>query len=96
MRKIHSEILIQVWGGCVSLVDETNDGVECVIYRLFVDEDYRHQGVGSNLIKLALDYIGKRGYKKAFVHIDNKELIPFYLNLGFVRVGENEMYYFYK
>ena len=74
-------------------VDETKKGEECCIYNLYVDKDYRNQGRGSWLVKEALKEIFKAGYKKAFVVVEDKSLIPFYEKLGFVKTRYNEMYY---
>lgn len=77
-------------------VDETKKGEECCIYNLYVDKDYRNQGRGSWLVKEALKEIFKAGYKKAFVVVEDKSLIPFYEKLGFVKTRYNEMHYFKK
>ena len=94
INKIDKAMIIQLQGGVIHFVDETNLGEECVIYSLYVDEDYRHQRLGSQLVKLALDYIFRHGYKKAFLVIKDKSLISFYKSLGSVRVGKNEMYFY--
>jgi len=95
MDIINEEILIQIPYGTVSLVDETKQGEECIIFNLFVDEDYRNQGKGKHLVKLALNYIFKHGYKKAFVVVKNSELILFYKKLGFIQTCGKEMYYYF-
>lgn len=97
MNKLRYEnsIYFDNLNGYVFYTDETQKGEECVIYDLYVVKEYRNQGIGTFLIKGALKEIFKAGYKKAFVVVKDKKLIPFYEKLGFIKTSENEMY-FYK
>lgn len=103
MEIAKNPIIVRDWFGSVMYVDETDLGEECVVYNLSVDKNKRLQGVGSSLVKLALKSIFQQGYKKAFVVVENLELIPFYEKLGFEIVESQnqvknkvEMYYYKK
>jgi predicted GNAT family acetyltransferase len=98
MKIIESERSIWFDGltGYVFYVDETKKGEECIIHDLYVTIGNRKQGRGTWLVKEALKEIFKAGYKKAFVVVEDKTLIPFYQKLGFIQTSDNEMYYYKK
>ncbi len=60
------------------------------IHEIVVDPKYRNRGVGSILIKKALDIGTKEGNKEAALWVGRKNLkaIEWYKKLGFYKVGE--------
>jgi ribosomal protein S18 acetylase RimI-like enzyme len=92
--KTEHSIYLPCLKGYVFYVDEDKKGEECIIYNLFVNKEHRKRGMGTYLVKKALDEIFNAGYKKAFVVVEDKKLIPFYKKLGFVKTRYNQMHCF--
>jgi ribosomal protein S18 acetylase RimI-like enzyme len=61
------------------------DGHRGWIYSLAVKKQYRNKGVGSLLLKKALEELKKRGCLKVNLQVegDNSEIVPFYEKNGF-------------
>ena len=61
------------------------------IYALYVLKDYQHQGIGSSLIKRALDDL--RGFNGVFLWVfkDNKNAFAFYKRFGFEEDGKTKI-----
>ncbi len=68
-------------GYCVSLVTEDAGVVESI----FIEADYRRQGIGDTLMQHALDWMD--GYnvpmKQVVVAVGNEEAFGFYVRYGF-------------
>ena len=60
------------------------------IYRLFVDPDYRHNKIASNMLKSIEDFCKKEDYNEIYLHTqrDSYGALPFWLNRGYVIVQD--------
>lgn len=71
--------------GFISLDTESkNSDVEGSIGTLYVDENYHHQGIGTELFNRALEVLKENGAKfvKVTAFKDNKQACSFYEKLG--------------
>jgi GNAT superfamily N-acetyltransferase len=70
-------------GYCLCSIDRWQMGE---IDSIFVDEKYRHQGIGSTLMKNALAWLTEKGAKKKIVTVafGNEEAWKFYAQFGFL------------
>lgn len=69
--------------------------------RLIVKKEYRKQGIGTQLVKYASDYVKELGYKEISVGVDldNYNAIKLYVKLVFTKIlyiGEDEMGKYFK
>lgn len=55
--------------------------------RVAVLANYRHRGLGKQIVKTALDFLEQQGIAEVKVHAQ-KQTISFYQNLGFNSLGE--------
>lgn len=64
------------------------------IFNLWVDEEYRGEGIGTELVDFALQFCKKRDLGGLRVHTDpeNKEAIEFYKKRGFKYAGKVKNY----
>lgn len=76
--------------GCL-LVTEYEDGF--LLDEIYLEEDYRGQGIGSLLIK---SVINKHGVVYLWVYKKNEKAIKLYEKLGFRKEKETERRYFMK
>ncbi len=69
-------------GYCITSVTEDKQGE---IESIFVESDYRRQGIGNNLMKKALKWLDSMSISKRIigVAIGNEEAIHFYAKYGF-------------
>ncbi len=69
-----------------------------ILNDLFVDLDYRRQGIGEKLIKTAMDFA--KGQGSTFVQletaVDNFTAQSLYEQIGFVKQGPDEEFLLYK
>lgn len=72
----------QVIGGARLKVEQS----EAVIGRILVAAKYRHLGVGTVLMKNIIALLKEEGIKKITIHAQTYAL-PFYEQLGFVKIG---------
>ena len=78
----------------VQYVDELGDGVEVVLFNLYVNPTQRGEYFGHNLIKEAMDDIFGKGYEKILLIAKKDWLVRYYEKLGFIQQeGTNEMYF---
>jgi diamine N-acetyltransferase len=70
-------------GYCLCSIDKWQMGE---IDSIFVDEKYRHQGIGATLMKNALAWLTEKGAKKKIVTVafGNEEAWKFYAQFGFL------------
>ncbi len=67
-----------------------NDEMKSHVFgRLAVIKEFRGRGIGSDVVKSALDYIKNSGGRTLMLH-SQCSAIPFYERLGFVSFGEVE------
>jgi ribosomal protein S18 acetylase RimI-like enzyme len=57
------------------------------IWNVYVHSDYRHQGIGTQLTKVAIDYLKELKCTKAVLHASPYGK-PVYENLGFIAGNE--------
>lgn len=55
--------------------------------QLYVKDEYRHQGIGTSLVKRAIKYCKSNGIKEVYLWCII-ELITFYSRFGFICNGE--------
>jgi ribosomal protein S18 acetylase RimI-like enzyme len=69
-------------GYCISSVTAAKMGE---IDSIFIEKDYRHQGIGDNFMKRALEWMDGVGISKKIigVAVGNEEAFPFYARYGF-------------
>ncbi len=69
---------------CLSMVSESGDGE---IATLFVDENFRKQGIGRYLLEQHLQWFSERGIDSICVEVlyDNDAAIDLYKSVGFVQ-----------
>lgn len=69
-------------GYCISSIS----GEKGEIDSIFVERNYRSQGIGQKLLEKSLQWIQKNGPKdiKITVAVGNEKLLPFYENFGFL------------
>jgi len=70
-------------GFCISSITRYMEGE---VEYLFIEEEFRSQGIGENLLKKALTWLGNHGsaITKIAVEVGNEEVQPFYTKYGFV------------
>jgi ribosomal protein S18 acetylase RimI-like enzyme len=96
LKDANSELIVSEANGEVVgfifqifILDPFHGGVNSYIMNLFIRESYRDIGIGSQLIKKALENAEKRGVIE--VHVDTEEdnvnAIKFYEKHGFRKVG---------
>ena len=68
----------------------SNEMNSYILGRLAVLKEHRGMGVGSEVVKAALDYVGKSGGEKLMLHSQCRAAV-FYEKLGFVSFGEVEL-----
>ncbi len=70
-------------GYCVSSIDRHLTGEVDSIY---VDQNYRGQGIGSTMIQKALQWLGSKGAQKKIVSVTfgNEQVWEFYQEFGFM------------
>lgn len=68
---------------------------ESELLRLAVAGDWRHQGIGSTLLRHALCFFAENGYETCFLEVrcSNEEARHLYMNAGFQQVGIRKKYY---
>jgi len=73
----------------IYLLDPFHGGVNSYVMNLFVKESHRNLGIGTHLVKKALENAEKRGIIEAHVDTeeDNVNAIRFYEKHGFRKVG---------
>lgn len=71
-----------VIGYCISVVNKEGQGEVEYIY---IDPDYRKQGIGSSLINRADTWFNLLGVKTCVIAVaaGNEEVFPFYAKLGY-------------
>lgn len=73
----------------VFFLDPVHAGLNSYVTSLFVKESHRKKGIGSQLLKKAIENAKKKGVIE--VHVDTEEnnigAIEFYQKLGFKKVG---------
>ena len=69
-------------GYCVSSISPEMEGE---IDSIYVEEEYRSEGIGGSLIQRALSWMDENGIKKRVIVVanGNEESIAFYKNYGF-------------
>lgn len=88
---VHSTLVVSAWNGerlvgCVRALSDTV--VRAILYDLVVDEEYRHRGIGSELVRRCM-----AKYPKAEWLLQTEEhIIPFYEGLGFARFDDPVLY----
>ena len=78
-------------GFCIFLI--TNDFLE--LYSIFVDPNYRNQGIAKNFLKSAKNYCKKNFLKKILLEVNekNKLAISLYKKNDFFFFGKRKNYY---
>lgn len=73
----------------IPLVDQDSDGV---IERLYVLKEYQNLGIGSLLMKAALDQMREEKFQRVFLDVweNNPGAIYFYQRFGFEVVGKQK------
>ncbi len=73
-------------GYCITTIDNSNRGE---IDSLFIKEQYRRQGIGKKLIKMALAWLDNKGAVESSITVayGNEEAIDFYKYFGFYPRG---------
>ncbi len=56
------------------------------IGRMAVLREYRHQGIGTEIIKALIEYAKQQGYPNIYLHAQTSA-IPFYKHFGFTEYG---------
>lgn len=68
---------------------------EVTLHRLFVKCNFKHQGIGTALLKTAEEYIKAQGKKTIYVHLGDREQWyeshNFYPKHGYIEYKENYM-----
>jgi len=79
------------------LTDKQNQAIACArllksgqIGRMAVMPDYRHSGLGKQLLLYVIDWAKKQTYPDLFLHAQN-HAIPFYERMGFEVQGQEFM-----
>ena len=67
-------------------------GDTCEISRLWVSEDLRHEGVGTQLMKSAEEEARRRGCRQMFLSTHSFQAPAFYERLGFTEIGRISEY----
>lgn len=69
-----------------------------ILNDLYVDADYRKQGIGEKLIKTAMDFARTNGstFVQLETAIDNYPAQHLYESIGFLRQGNDEEFFLYK
>jgi ribosomal protein S18 acetylase RimI-like enzyme len=69
-----------------------------ILNDLYVDEVYRNQGIGENLIKTAMDFAKTNGstFVQLETAVDNYTAQHLYENIGFVKQSNDEDFFLYK
>lgn len=72
----------QYVGYCVSTATPDRVGE---IDSIYVEEAYRHQGIGNSLMLRALDWLNDQGVqtKRGVIVVGNEQVLPFYSRYGF-------------
>lgn len=72
------------------IVDEVN------IYNLCVKEEFRNKGIGTKLLKSALEISKQKKFRKVFLEVKSDNLVAkkIYESLGFKEIGIRKKYYF--
>jgi len=96
LKDADSELIVAEFNGEVVgfihqifVLDPFHGGVNSYIMNLFIKELCRNMGIGTQLIKNALENAGKKGVIEAHVDTeeDNVDAIRFYDKHGFRKVG---------
>ncbi|MDN6032910.1 Mycothiol acetyltransferase [Lactobacillus helveticus] len=63
------------------------------IYSIYIDSEYQHIGIGSQLLKQALDKLIQGGYHSVFLWViyNNMPAIKFYKKMGFKTIGKTRI-----
>jgi len=96
LKDVNSELVVSEFSGevvgfihQVFVLDPFHGGLNSYIVNLFVKESCRNMGIGSQLVRKALENAEKRGVIE--VHVDTEEdnvnAIKFYEKHGFRKVG---------
>ncbi|WP_233164770.1 GNAT family N-acetyltransferase [Pedobacter sp. ASV28] len=69
-----------------------------ILNDLFVNPEYRKQGIGETLIKTAMNFAKEQGaaYVQLETAVDNFTAQSLYEQIGFVKQGPNEEFLLYK
>ncbi len=60
-------------------------------FAISVKQEYRNQGIGTVLMDQMIQYLKKKGYAQAALHVDKTNYaLKWYQRLGFVIAAENE------
>lgn len=69
-----------------------------ILNDLYVDADYRKQGIGEKLIRAAMDFAKKQGsgFVQLETAVDNYTAQSLYEAIGFVKQEEDKEFFLYK
>lgn len=69
-----------------------------ILNDLYVDVDYRKQGIGEKLIRTAMDFAKKQGstFVQLETAVDNYTAQSLYETIGFVKQEEDKEFFLYK
>lgn len=69
-----------------------------ILNDLYVDTDYRKQGIGEKLIKTAMDFAKANGstFVQLETAVDNYTAQHLYESIGFEKQGNDEQFFLYK
>ncbi len=69
-----------------------------ILNDLYVDADYRKQGIGEKLIRTAMDFAKKQGsgFVQLETAVDNYTAQSLYEAIGFVKQEEDKEFFLYK
>ncbi|WP_235524190.1 GNAT family N-acetyltransferase [Pedobacter sp. Hv1] len=69
-----------------------------ILNDLFVNADYRKQGIGEKLIKTAMDFAKKQGstFVQLETAVDNYTAQSLYEAIGFIKQEEDKEFFLYK
>ena len=78
--------------GYVSFLSVVN---EAELLKIVVDKDFRHMGIGYNLISTAINGLKAKGTEKVFLEVraDNLVAKRLYSSIGFCKINIRQKYY---
>ncbi len=87
------EIILREGENCLARSRISTASSKWVFDRIFVDEEHRAKGYGSEVLCKLTDYLDRKGLDLyAYIHatgsLDNRQLLAWYKRHGFVKSGD--------
>lgn len=78
----HDKATGKLAGYCITTIDDNQEGE---IQSIFIEDEYRRNGIGDTMMKKAIEWMDRRSVTRKIIAVafGNEEVFPFYSRYGF-------------